>query len=109
MNEDQEELRRRIISRPRCPNEERKALEIRTRESAETYLEDLNSTLKKYNEKHEKGCGLYTKQYQDVGAKVKGFLTNFSPILEVVENSGAPYSQAIFGIITLVFFVSLIL
>jgi hypothetical protein len=55
---------------------------------------------------HERGCGLWTRSYQNASTTVRNLMKNFSPILEVVKDIAAPYGGLAVGTIAALFAVA---
>lgn len=70
------------------------------------YWEETNSAKEHFDRSHEKGCGLWAKRYQSSAAFVQPFLDDFSPIVNIVKDFGAPYGAVAVGTMSLLFAVS---
>ena len=70
------------------------------------YWEEANSAKEKFDRSHEKGCGLWAKRYQSSAATIQPFLDDFSPIIQIVRDFGAPYGAIAVGTVSLLFAVS---
>ncbi|KAL8653829.1 MAG: hypothetical protein Q9210_001858 [Variospora velana] len=66
----------------------------------------MDSARIEFDRNHEKGCGLFSKNYQSSAAAIQPFMNEFSPIIQVVRDFGAPYGGLAMGTVTLLFAVA---
>ena len=58
-----------------------------------------------FDSSHEKGRGLWSKRYQNLATIVQSFMDDFSPLVEIIKDFGAPYGGVALGTISLLFVV----
>ena len=85
---------------------EKAALDVDSAAAFKDYWEETNSALGDFDRSHEKGCGLRSKRYQYVAADAQRFVNEFSPIVQIVKDFGAPYGAVAVGTMSLLFAVS---
>jgi len=73
------------------------------------YWEHTNSAKESFDRSQGKGCGLLGKRYQSSASFVLPFMNDFSPIIQIVKDLGAPYGGLAVGTLSLLFAVSVIL
>ncbi|KAH0840518.1 hypothetical protein FOPE_05769 [Fonsecaea pedrosoi] len=61
---------------------------------------------KDFEDSHERGCGLWTRKYQDAASVVRSFMKDFAPIVDVVKDFAAPYGGFAMGTISVLFAVA---
>ncbi|KAL8692666.1 MAG: hypothetical protein Q9218_002366 [Villophora microphyllina] len=79
--------------------DERKALNIDSADTFNEFWTDANKAKESFDRGHEKGCGLWGRHYQDSAALILPFMNDFSPIIQVVKDFGAPYGGIAVGAI----------
>ena len=75
-------------------------------EAFDSYWETTRNALDTFEDSHGNGCGLWARRYQKSAAVVQPFLDDFSPIIRIVKDLGAPYGGAAVGTLSLLFVVS---
>lgn len=85
---------------------EKAALKVDSVAAFKDYWEEANSAKEKFDRSHEKGCGLWAKRYQSSAAVIQPFVNDFSPIIQIVRDFGAPYGAIAVGTMSLLFAVS---
>lgn len=58
---------------------------------------------------HENGVGLGSKRHQTFTAVAQSFMDDFSPLIQIVKDFGAPYGVAALGILSMLLVVRLYL
>jgi hypothetical protein len=66
---------------------------------------EANDAKSNFDSSHEKGCGLWSKRYQSLSTVVQSFMEDFSPLVEIIKDFGAPYGGIAIGTISLLFVV----
>ena len=85
---------------------EKAALKVDSADAFVEYWQDTISAKTQFDHSHEKGCGLWVKRYQSSADLVLPFIQDFSPIVQIVKDLGAPYGGAAVGVVSLLFTVS---
>lgn len=85
---------------------EKAALKVDSVAAFKDYWEETNSAKEKFDRSHEKGCGLWAKRYQSSAAVIQPFVNDFSPIIQIVRDFGAPYGAIAVGTMSLLFAVA---
>ena len=67
------------------------------------YWQRTEDAEQSFESRHEKGCGLWARQYQHTASLVLPFMNDFSPIVQIVTDFGAPYGGLAVGTISLLF------
>ena len=78
-----------------------------TIEQFDAFWKQTNDAQEEFDERHEKGCGLFSKSYQSSAVVARSFMRDFSPILEIVKDFAAPYGGLAVGTISVLFVVGL--
>ena len=86
--------------------DEKAALEIDSMDSFYGYWDRTKTAQDSFDHSHENGCGLWGRRYQRSAAFVLPFMDDFSPIIRIVRDLGAPYGGAAIGTLSLLFAVS---
>ena len=85
---------------------EQAAIKVDSVAAFSDYWQYTNSAKENFDRSHEKGCGLWAKRYQSSAAFIQPFMDDFSPIIRIVKDFGAPYGGVAVGTISLLFAVS---
>ncbi|EXJ70040.1 uncharacterized protein A1O5_07113 [Cladophialophora psammophila CBS 110553] len=79
---------------------EKNAVNIKSAAEFYAFWEETVEARKNFEDGHEKGCGLWSKNYQSAASVARSFMKDFSPIVEVVKNFAAPYGGMAIGTIS---------
>ena len=82
---------------------EKAAFTVESVAAFEDYWRTSNMAKANFDHSHEKGCGLWTKRYQSSAAFIQPFMNDFSPIIQIVRDFGAPYGAVAVGTMSLLF------
>ena len=85
---------------------EQAALKIDSVDAFHSYWERTIKAQDSFENSHENGCGLWARRYQSSATFVLPFMDDFSPIIRIVKDLGAPYGGAAVGTLSLLFAVS---
>ena len=69
----------------------------------EIAIKEVFSAQERFDRNHQKGCGLWSKKYQDMGSIVQGVVNDFSPLIELVRSCAPPYGGMAVGTVSLFF------
>ncbi|KAI9644988.1 hypothetical protein NHQ30_007023 [Ciborinia camelliae] len=98
---------RKVVLRSRIYSEiEKKVVNVSSKDEFDNAWNEVNNEKTKFDQNHEKGCGLFSKRYQETGVAILDFMKDFSPILEIVKNFASPYGNIAFGTISVLFAVA---
>ena len=86
--------------------DEKAALKVDSVDAFRGYWERTRNAQDSFENSHEKGCGLWARRYQGAATFVLPFIADFSPIIRIVKDFGAPYGGAALGTLSLLFAVS---
>lgn len=96
-----------VVGSKEFSENEKAAFKVDSVAAFSDYWQKTNSAKEDFDRSHEKGCGLWAKRYQSSAAFVQPFMDDFSPIVEIVKDFGAPYGGVAVGTISLLFAVSI--
>ena len=85
---------------------EKAALEVDSVPAFRDCWQHMNSARESFDRSHERGCGLLGRRYQSSAAFVLPFMEQFSPIVQIVKDFGAPYGGIAVGTVSIFFVVS---
>ena len=102
----QVEFKNWVVASKDFTRTEKAAFEVDSAAAFKGYWEETNSAQGEFNRSHEKGCGLWSQRYQYVAADTQRFVNEFSPIVQIVKDFGAPYGAVAVGTMSLLFAVS---
>lgn len=103
---DQGQLKDWVLASKRFSAREKAAYNVHSVDAFREYWQDANSAKEDFDQSHEKGCGLWAKRYQSSTALIKPFFDDFSPLVRIVKDLGAPYGGVALATMTLLFAVS---
>lgn len=95
-----------VLGSKEFSNTEKAAFKVDSVPAFQKYWEETNSARERFDRNHERGCGLWARRYQSSAAFIQPFMDDFSPIIKVVKDLGAPYGAVAVGTISLLFAVS---
>ena len=95
-----------VVASKKFSENEKAAWKVDSVAAFKDYWEEVNSAKEKFDRSHEKGCGLWGKRFQSSADTIQHFLDDFSPIIQIVKDFGAPYGAIAVGTISLLFAVS---
>jgi hypothetical protein len=87
--------------------DEKRAVQYNTLVEFKKHWTEANEAKSNFDNSHEKGCGLWAKRYQSLSTVVQSFMDDFSPLVEIIKDFGAPYGSVALGTISLLFVVCL--
>ena len=96
-----------VVASKGFSEKEKAAFKVDSVAAFTNYWEEVNSVKENFDRSHEKGCGLWAKRYQSSAAVIQPFVNDFSPIIQIVRDFGAPYGAIAVGTMSLLFAVSL--
>ncbi|KAL6714365.1 hypothetical protein ACLMJK_007788 [Lecanora helva] len=85
---------------------EKSATNVTSVPAFEEYWRQMDTAKDGFERRQEKGCGLWAKSYQSSAEQMQPFLTEFSPIVQIVKDFGAPYGGLAVGTVSLLFAVA---
>ena len=103
---EQKDFRSWVMKSKTLSEDEKAALKIDSVEAFHGYWKRTRKVQDSFENSHEKGCGLWVRRYQETAAFVLPFMDDFSPIIRIVKDFGAPYGGAAVGTLSLLFAVS---
>ena len=83
---------------------EKAAIKFETFAQFEEFWQTTTNLKEEFDQSHERGCGLCSKNYQKSAVMARDFMRDFSPIIDLVKDFAAPYGGVAVGTIS-VFFV----
>ena len=86
--------------------DEKAALNVDSLVAFEDFWQNTNTAKADFDRGKERGCGLCVKRYQSSAAFISPFMKDFSPIVQIVRDFGAPYGAVAVGTMSLLFAVS---
>ena len=86
--------------------DEKAALNVVSVAAFEDFWQNTNMAKADFDRGKERGCGLCVKRYQSSAAFISPFMKDFSPIVQIVRDFGAPYGAVAVGTMSLLFAVS---
>lgn len=107
LGKQQAALRCRITSNPKFTDNEKAAMGNETMEDFKQYWAAVNTAASKFEDVHQRGCGLWARRYQETTASAQDFMERFSPIFDVVKDGTAPFGGIAVGTLSFLFAVSL--
>jgi hypothetical protein len=87
--------------------DEKKAIQHNTLAEFKAYWARANEAKSDFDVSHEKGRGLLSKRYQSLATIVQSFMDDFSPLVQIIKDFGAPYGDGALGTISVLFVVCL--
>jgi hypothetical protein len=87
--------------------DEKRAVQWDTLIEFKKHWAEANQAKYNFDSSHEKGRGLWSKRYQSLSTVVQSFMEDFSPVVEIIKDFGAPYGGVALGTISLLFVVCL--
>jgi hypothetical protein len=85
--------------------DEKKAIQYNTLAEFKAYWAKVNEAKSDFDISHEKGRGLWSKRYQSLATIVQSFMDDFSPLVQIIRDFGAPYGGVALGVISVLFVV----
>ena len=86
--------------------DEKAALNVDSVAAFEDLWQKTNAAKADFDRSEERGCGLCVKRYQSSAAFISPFMKDFSPIIQIVRDFGAPYGAVAVGTMSVLFAVS---
>lgn len=74
-------------------------------EKFNTFWQKTNRAKQDFDQRHQRGCGLWLNKYQASAVEVQNFMDDFSPIIDIVQAFGTPYGGLAVGTISILFIV----
>lgn len=96
----QDEFRAYVLASKEFSQTEKATIQSKTFEIAK---KEAISAQARFDRKHQKGCGLWSKRYQDTATIVQGVIDDFSPLIELVKIFAAPFGCMAVGTVSLFF------
>lgn len=106
LGREQVALRSRITSSSKFSAEEKAAMGNKTIQEFEQYWAAVNTAVSKFEDVHQRGCGLWARRYQETTTSAQDFMERFSPIFDVVKDGSAPFGGIAIGTLSFLFAVS---
>ena len=69
----------------------------------DAFWQKTNDAKEEFDQSHERGCGLWSKNYQSSAVVARSFMKDFSPIIDIVRDFGAPYGGLAVGTVSVLF------
>jgi hypothetical protein len=85
--------------------DEKTAVQYDTLAEFKDHWAKANEAKSDFDSSHEKGCGLWAKRYQSLATVVQNFMDDFSPLVQIIKDFGAPYGGVALGTISVLFVV----
>ncbi|RYP63895.1 hypothetical protein DL771_009070 [Monosporascus sp. 5C6A] len=102
----QRQLRERVGKVRTFTQEERSVLSIDSKEAFKAFLEAALDAKATFDTEHEHGAGRLSKGATSLAASAYGILQDFSPMVDIVKDCGAPYGSMAIGTICFLFAVA---
>ncbi|KAM0258111.1 hypothetical protein ACHAQJ_004016 [Trichoderma viride] len=106
-DEEQKELHSFVSNRGQFSAEEKHALQIESVSEFEKYWNLTTDSKSKFEASHENGKGLARQKVQDFAVSAYNVLQQIAPIVQLVQNFGAPYGGIAIGTISFLFTIKL--
>lgn len=103
----QNEFKQWVVESKRFSEHEKSAISLESPTNFDEYWQNTNNAKNTFDRSSDKGCGLWTRRYQSSAAAVQPFMKDFSPIIDIVKDFGAPYGGIALGTISLLFAVTM--
>ncbi|MCJ1244750.1 hypothetical protein MMC30_001950 [Trapelia coarctata] len=103
---EQCQLKEWVASSEKFSEAEKAAIKVNTVDEFSIFWEQNNSAKEAFDRRHEKGCGLWAKRYQNSAVLIQDFMNDFSPIVEIVKNFAAPYGGVAVATMSILFTVA---
>ena len=100
---EQENFRDWVMKSKTLSEDEKAALKVDSVDAFHAFWERTRIAQDSFDHNHENGCGLWGRRYQRSAAFVLPFMDDFSPIIRIVKDLGAPYGGAAAGTLSLLF------
>lgn len=104
--ERQIEFKDWVVASKDFSKDEKAALNVDSVVAFEDFWQNTNTAKADFDSGKERGCGLCVKRYQSSAAFISPFMKDFSPIVQIVRDFGAPYGAVAVGTMSLLFAVS---
>ena len=95
-----------VVASKEFSKDEKAALNVDSVAAFEDFWQNTNTAKADFDRGKERGCGLCVKRYQSSAAFISPFMKDFSPIVQIVRDFGAPYGAVAVGTMSLQFAVS---
>ena len=95
-----------VVTSKDFSKEEKAAFNVDSVAAFEDFWRDTNTARANFDRDKERGCGLCVKRYQSSAAFLSPFMKDFSPIVQIVRDFGAPYGAVAVGTMSVLFAVS---
>ncbi|RYP33461.1 hypothetical protein DL767_004739 [Monosporascus sp. MG133] len=102
----QRQLREKVVKIRKFTQEERSALSINSKEAFKDFFEAALDDQVAFDTEHEHGAGRLSKGATSLAASAHDILQDFSPIVDIVKDCGAPYGGMAIGTICFLFTVA---
>jgi hypothetical protein len=107
LENEQRQFREWVMQSSDFSEDEKKAIHYNTLAEFKEYWGKAIETKSQLESCHEKERGLTSKRHRSFAAIVKRFMENFSPVIQIIRDFGAPYGNSAIGTISVLFVVSL--
>ena len=98
----QKTLRYIAQNKQRFSGEERSALRIQSQKAFEEFWDSTLDNKTGFDKRHEQGIGRATKNAANIAASAHDIVQNFSPLVDMIKDFGAPYGSMALGTICFV-------
>ena len=95
-----------VVASKEFSKDEKAAFNVDSVAAFEDFWQNTNTARADFDRGQERGCGLWVKRYQSSAAFISPFMKDFSPIVQIVRDFGAPYGAVAVGTISVLFAVS---
>ena len=95
-----------VVASKDFSKDEKAAFNIDSVAAFEDFWRNTNTARATFERGEERGCGLCVKRYQSSAAFISPFMKDFSPIVQIVRDFGAPYGAVAVGTMSVLFAVS---
>jgi hypothetical protein len=102
----QKSLRENASVTRKLTSDQRSAFDINDDEAANRFLQSAFNTKDQFDSHRDHGVAKVMKQTTGLAAVAYDLLRNFTPMVEIVKDLGAPFGNAAIGILCCLFAVS---
>lgn len=103
---EQVQLREWVTMSKGFSDGEKAALRVDSSDAFNSFWQRTENAKEEFDRSHEKGSGALGRRYQSAASLILPFMEDFSPIVQIVKDFGAPYGGLAVGTISLLFAVS---
>ena len=107
LESEQTKFKKLVASSKDYSEIEKALINFNTLAEVDAFWQKTNNAKEEYEQRQERGCGLCLKSYQTSAVMVQSFMKDFSPIIDIVKDFGAPYGGLAIGTISVFFVVRL--